>query len=124
MTDSEALRRAQAVRHFNRFYTQHIGVLHEHLAKSGFSLTEVRVLHERDGLNGRDKFTREIELTGPLDDSQKERLLAVSLKCPVHKTITGGADIETLIVPSSPDRSVESHCAHALDCKEAAESLA
>ncbi|CAD6542639.1 bifunctional helix-turn-helix transcriptional regulator/GNAT family N-acetyltransferase [Paraburkholderia metrosideri] len=46
MSDSEALRRAQAVRHFNRFYTQHIGVLHEHLAKSEFSLTEVRVLHE------------------------------------------------------------------------------
>ena len=46
MTDSEALRRAQAVRHFNRFYTRHIGALHEHLAKSAFSLTEVRVLHE------------------------------------------------------------------------------
>ncbi|WP_085482273.1 bifunctional helix-turn-helix transcriptional regulator/GNAT family N-acetyltransferase [Paraburkholderia susongensis] len=46
MTDSEALRRAQAVRHFNRFYTQCIGALHEHLAKSEFSLTEVRVLHE------------------------------------------------------------------------------
>ncbi|ASL43666.1 Organic hydroperoxide resistance transcriptional regulator [Burkholderia sp. AD24] len=46
MTDSEALRRAQAVRHFNRFYTQHIGALHEHLARSAFSLTEVRVLHE------------------------------------------------------------------------------
>ena len=46
MTDSETLWRAQAVRHFNRFYTQHIGALHEHLAKSAFSLTEVRVLHE------------------------------------------------------------------------------
>ena len=46
MTDSEALRRAQAVRQFNRFYIQHIGALHEHLAKSTFSLTEVRVLHE------------------------------------------------------------------------------
>lgn len=46
MTDSEALRRAQAVRQFNRFYTQRIGALHEHLAKSVFSLTEVRVLHE------------------------------------------------------------------------------
>jgi DNA-binding MarR family transcriptional regulator/GNAT superfamily N-acetyltransferase len=46
LTDSEALRRAQAVRHFNRFYVQHIGALHEHLAKGAFSLTEVRVLHE------------------------------------------------------------------------------
>lgn len=46
MTDSEALRRAQAVRHFNRFYARHIGALHVGLQKSPFSLTEVRVLHE------------------------------------------------------------------------------
>lgn len=46
MTDSEALRRAQAVRHFNRFYSRHISALHVGLQKSPFSLTEVRVLHE------------------------------------------------------------------------------
>lgn len=46
MTDSTALRRAEAIRHFNRFFTQHIGALHERLQKSAFSLTEVRVLHE------------------------------------------------------------------------------
>jgi DNA-binding MarR family transcriptional regulator/GNAT superfamily N-acetyltransferase len=46
LTDSTALRRAEAVRHFNRFYTKHVGALHERLQKSAFSLTEVRVLHE------------------------------------------------------------------------------
>jgi DNA-binding MarR family transcriptional regulator/N-acetylglutamate synthase-like GNAT family acetyltransferase len=38
--------RIQAVRQFNRFYTRKIGVLHEHLLASGYSLTEVRVLYE------------------------------------------------------------------------------
>jgi len=38
--------RVQAIRQFSRFYTKRIGVLHERLLGSDYSLTEVRILYE------------------------------------------------------------------------------
>jgi len=41
---------------------------------------------------------REIELDGPLDDSQRARLLAIANRCPVHLTLGSRIDVETRLV--------------------------
>ena len=35
-----------------------------------------------------DQITREIHLQGPLTDEQRERLLEIATRCPVHRTLT------------------------------------
>jgi DNA-binding MarR family transcriptional regulator/GNAT superfamily N-acetyltransferase len=73
LTDSAARRRAEAVRHFNRFYTKHIGALHESLQKSPFSLTEVRVLQELT--RGRAQTATALARNLGLDSGYLSRLL-------------------------------------------------
>lgn len=44
-----------------------------------------------------DKFTRELEIIGELDNAQKQRLLEIADKCPVHRTLEGKVHIETVL---------------------------
>lgn len=78
----------------------------------------VRITHNRSGPNGRDVFTREIEIVGPLDQEQRDRLLDASKRCPVEKTLEGGADIQTAVATNLDGLIAESHCAHEKDCEE------
>jgi uncharacterized OsmC-like protein len=42
-----------------------------------------------------DEITRIVELSGALDDSQRQRLLEIADKCPVHRTLTSEIKIRT-----------------------------
>ena len=44
-----------------------------------------------------DHFERELEFIGPLNDDQRQRLLEIANKCPVHKTLESEVSISTLL---------------------------
>lgn len=66
-------RQVQAVRAFNRFYTQRIGVLQHGLLHSPYSLTEVRVLYEL--ANGRNLTATELQSRLRLDPGYLSRIV-------------------------------------------------
>jgi hypothetical protein len=54
----------------------------------------LKVTHHRDSLQTKDRFVREIELNGLLDEAQLAKLLDVSMRCPVLLTIERGSIVE------------------------------
>lgn len=45
-----------------------------------------------------DKFIRHIVIEGELSDEQRERLLEIANKCPVHKTLSGALEIDSKLL--------------------------
>ncbi len=42
-----------------------------------------------------DRIEREIGLSGPLDDTQRARLMEIADRCPVHRTLTSEIKIDS-----------------------------
>lgn len=57
----------------------------------------VRVGHQRKTYSARDRFDRELMIEGVLDDAQRARLLEIANGCPVHLTLSRGADVHTAL---------------------------
>jgi putative redox protein len=45
-----------------------------------------------------DTFRREIKLVGDLDEKQKQRLLEIADRCPVHRSLTSETNITTKLI--------------------------
>jgi putative redox protein len=56
----------------------------------------VRVVHRKGSPEARDRFERVINLTNVTDD-QRERLLGIAERCPVHLLLERGADVSTSV---------------------------
>jgi|1186.fasta_scaffold46943_2 putative redox protein len=54
----------------------------------------VRVVHKKGSPEARDSFERVIHL-GEVSDEQRERLLGIAERCPVHLLLERGADVST-----------------------------
>ena len=45
-----------------------------------------------------DRIQRSLELAGPLDETQRKRLLEIADRCPVHRTLTSEIVIRTKLI--------------------------
>ena len=76
--------------------------------RKGWSLTHVSVdvshdkVHAQDAETSKevriDTFRREIRLEGDMTVEQRQRLLEIADKCPVHRTLEHGARVETILL--------------------------
>jgi putative redox protein len=61
----------------------------------------VRLTHAKLSVAGKpgkvDRITRELSLSGVLSREQREKLLEIANKCPVHRTLMSGTQIETTL---------------------------
>ena len=77
--------------------------------RKGWPLERVRVtlrhsrIHARDcadcetSIGFVDHIDRDVELSGDLDDTQRQRLLHIAERCPVHQTLTSEVHIATSV---------------------------
>ncbi len=76
--------------------------------RKGWPLSHLSVDVTHDKVHGQDAgtsvdakidgFRREIRLEGALDDTQRQRLLEIADKCPVHRTLERGATVKTVLI--------------------------
>ncbi len=59
----------------------------------------VEVSHQADDTTYR--MTRKVELVGALTEEQRQFLLGIANKCPVHRTLHKKVEIDTSLVPKS-----------------------
>ena len=63
--------------------------------RKGWPLRDVNVTIDGGSVDGGYAINRQIRLFGELDGEQRQRLIEIADKCPVHKTLVGDITINT-----------------------------
>ena len=66
--------------------------------RKSWPLDRVEVTIEQLKTPEQHTFVRKLTLVGALDTEQRQRLLEIAGKCPVHKALTGKIEIQTTLV--------------------------
>lgn len=91
--------------------------------RKGWTLGQlsVRVTHKKGSPDARDCFERVINF-GKVTDEQREKLLGIAERCPVHLLLERGADVSTTIaegaLPGPKEEGLHERCIDEL-CREA-----
>ena len=67
-------------------------------SRKAMSLENAIVIVDIERVDDVEKFTRDIQLIGNLSAEEKERLIEIANKCPIHKALEGQIQIKTQLV--------------------------
>jgi uncharacterized OsmC-like protein/pimeloyl-ACP methyl ester carboxylesterase len=59
--------------------------------------------------DGRDRFERRLLLPADLTETQRRSLMEIAEKCPVHRSLTGGAEVTTQLTGPAPQSARAEH---------------
>jgi putative redox protein len=67
-------------------------------SRKAMSLENAIVIVDIERMDDVEKFKRDIQLIGNLSAEEKERLMEIANKCPIHKALAGQIQIKTQLV--------------------------
>ena len=67
-------------------------------SRKAMSLENAIVIVDIERIDNVEKFMRDIQLIGNLSAEEKERLMEIANKCPIHKALAGQIQIKTQLV--------------------------
>ena len=71
--------------------------LHMYAKRKNWPLQDVQVQMDEQSADGTTTLVRRITLIGDLDHAQREQLLAIANKCPIHRILSGKILIDTAL---------------------------